>query len=97
MSAEDDIRKASDKFYAALKRTINGDATQMTEVWSQNSDVSTLHPIGGSQVGWDEVRVSWENLSKICSNGSVKLTDQRVCAGADCSYEGILSRLETSQ
>ena len=87
MSAEDDIRKASDKFYAALKRTINGDATQMAEVWSQNSDVSTLHPIGGSQVGWDEVRVSWENLSKICSNGSVKLTDQRVCAGADFSYE----------
>jgi arsenite methyltransferase len=42
MSAEDDIRKASDKFYAALKRTINGDATQMAEVWSQNSDVSTL-------------------------------------------------------
>lgn len=26
MSAENDIRKASDKFYAALDRTINGDA-----------------------------------------------------------------------
>src|ERR1700751_2479227 len=87
MSAENDIRKASDKFYAALNRTIDGDATQMADVWSQNADVSTMHPTGGSQVGWDEVRPSWENLAKICSNGSVKLSDQRICAGDDFSYE----------
>jgi hypothetical protein len=33
----------------------------------------------GSQVGWDEVRASWENLVTICSNGQVRLSDQRIC------------------
>jgi ketosteroid isomerase-like protein len=87
MSTENDMRKASDKFYAALNRTLNGDARPMVDVWSQNSDVSTTHPIGGSQVGWDEVRTSWENVARICSNGQVKVSDQRICVGGDFSYE----------
>jgi hypothetical protein len=32
MSIEDDIRKASDRFYVALNRTVNGDARPMGEV-----------------------------------------------------------------
>jgi ketosteroid isomerase-like protein len=87
MSTEIDVRKTSDKFYAALNRTLNGDARSMVDVWSHNSDVSTMHPIGGSQVGWDEVRASWENLAGICSNGQVSLSDQRICVGGDFSYE----------
>jgi hypothetical protein len=51
MSAENDIRKASDKFYVALNRMLNGDPSLMADVWSHNSDVSTMHPIGGSQIG----------------------------------------------
>ncbi len=87
MSTENDIRKASNKFYVALHRTLNGDARPMVDVWSHNSDVSTMHPTGRIQVGWDEVRASWEDLSKICSNGQLKLIDQRICAGSDFSYE----------
>jgi hypothetical protein len=32
MSTEDEIRKASDRFYVALNRTVNGDAIPMDEV-----------------------------------------------------------------
>jgi ketosteroid isomerase-like protein len=87
MSAESDIRKASDKFYVALNRMLNGDLTPMVDAWSHNSDVSTMHPIGGSQIGWDEIRTSWENLAKICTNGRVELRDQRISVGSDFSYE----------
>ena len=50
MSAENEIRKASDKFYVALNRMLNGDPRPMVDVWSHKSDVSTMHPIGGSQI-----------------------------------------------
>ena len=86
MSIENDIRKASDKFYAALNSTLNGDWTPMADVWSRNPDVSTMHPVGGTEVGWDEIRASWENLAKICSNGRVELRDQRICVGEDLAY-----------
>ena len=46
MSTEDDIRKASDKFYAALNGPhLNGDWTPMADVWSRSPDVSAMHPI----------------------------------------------------
>jgi ketosteroid isomerase-like protein len=87
MSAESDIRKASDKFYAALNSILNGDWTPMADVWSRSPDVSTMHPPGGTEVGWDEIRASWENLAKICSNGRVELHDQRISIGEDLAYE----------
>jgi SnoaL-like protein len=87
MNAENDIRKASDKFYAALNSTLNGDWTLMAEVWSRNPDVSTMHPARGTEVGWDEIRASWENFAKISSNGRVELRDQRISAGEDLGYE----------
>ena len=46
MAAEDEIRQASEQFYAALNREINGDPGPMTGVWSHDSDVSTMHTLG---------------------------------------------------
>jgi ketosteroid isomerase-like protein len=34
-----------------------------------------------------EVRASRENLARICSNGQVRLSDQRICVGGGFSYE----------
>ena len=87
MSAENDIRKASDKFYAALNSTLNGDCTPMADVWSRNPEVSAMHPVGGTEIGWGEIRASWENLAKICSNGTVELREQRISVGEDLAYE----------
>jgi ketosteroid isomerase-like protein len=66
---------------------LNGDPTPMVDAWSHNSDVSTMHPIGGSQIGWDQVRASWESQAKICKNGQLRLSDQCICVGSDFSYE----------
>ena len=44
-------------------------------------------PSGGIEVGWDEIRASWENFAKISSNGRVELRDQRICVGEDLAYE----------
>ena len=52
MAVEDEIRQASEQFYAALNREINGDPGQMVELWSHGSDVATMHPLGGRELGW---------------------------------------------
>jgi ketosteroid isomerase-like protein len=73
MALEDEIRQASEQFYAALNRMINGDPEPMMEVWSHGSDVATMHPLGGRETGWEEVRASWEQVAQVFSEGQVSL------------------------
>ncbi len=87
MTAEDEVRSASEQFYAALNRLLNGDAGPMAEICSNTTDVTTMHPIGGRQVGWDQVRESWEQVAKIASDGQVKLGDQLIHVAGNVAYE----------
>ncbi len=83
MAAEDEIRQASEQFYEALNRLVNGDPRLMAEIWSHNSDVATMHPIGGRQVGWEQVRASWEQVAQALSDGQVSLEDPIIFPIAD--------------
>jgi ketosteroid isomerase-like protein len=87
MSTEDEVRQASDRFYAALNRMLNGDAGPMMEVWSHSSDVTTMHPIGGREVGWEQVRVPWEQVAAICSGGQGTLRDPLIRVVGDLAYQ----------
>lgn len=87
MSTEDEARKASEQFYAALNRMITGDAGSLSAIWSQSADVTTMHPIGGRQVGWDKVRESFQGVAHIASDGRVKLEEQILHVAGDLAYE----------
>jgi ketosteroid isomerase-like protein len=87
MSAEDEVRKASTQFYAALNRMLNGDASQMQGVWSHGPGVTTMHPVGGREVGWAQVERPWTELAKLISEGQAGLNDQVVQAAGDLGYE----------
>jgi ketosteroid isomerase-like protein len=87
MSTEDEVRQASDQFYAALNRMLNGDAGPMMEVWSHTSDVTTMHPIGGREVGWEQVRVPWEQVAALSSGGQVTLRDPLIQVVGDLAYQ----------
>ena len=87
MSAEDEVRAAADRFYAALNGILNGDAGPMAKIWSQSADVTAMHPIGGRQVGWDQVWGSWQQVAEIASGGSVALRDRLVRVVGDAAYE----------
>ena len=87
MALEDEIRQASEQFYEALNRTINGDSGSMMEVWSHGSDVTALHPLGGRETGWREVRASWEQVAQEFSDGQVSIEDLVVVPlSADVAY-----------
>src|SRR5918995_3311832 len=83
MAVEDEIRQASEQFYEALNRTINGDSGSMMEVWSHSSEVTTLHPLGGRETGWEEVRASWEQVAQEFSEGQVSIEDLVVVPVSD--------------
>ena len=87
MSAEDEVREASDQFYAALNRMANGDAGPMMEVWSHTSDVSTMHPIGGREVGWEQVQGPWEQVAAIASGGQITLADSLIWVVGDLAFQ----------
>ena len=87
MSTEDEVRKASQQFYAALNRMANGDVSSMADIWSHSATVTTMHPIGGREVGWDEVRGPWGQVAGLASGGQVRLRDQLIEVSGDIAYE----------
>jgi ketosteroid isomerase-like protein len=46
-----------------------------------------MHPIGGRQVGWNEVWETWEQVAQAASDGKVQLKDQLIRVAGDVAYE----------
>ena len=89
MSKEADVRAISNRFYSGLSRM---DVAALPEIWSHSDDVTTMHPMGGEQVGWDEVRASFEQAAGPMTDSHVELVDQRIYAGTDLAYETGIER-----
>ncbi len=87
MSEENNVRKASERFYTALNSMLNGDADPLAKIWSHAKTVTTMHPIGGLQTGWDGVRESFEQVAGLASGGNVQLRDQTIRVVGDMAYE----------
>jgi ketosteroid isomerase-like protein len=87
MSNEVEVRQASAQFYAALNRMLNGDAGPLADIWSHDATVTTMHPIGGRQVGWAHVRDAWEQVARVATGGLVTLEEQILHVSGDLAYE----------
>ena len=87
VAAEDDVRSASDQFYSALEAMANGDASFMADIWSHENDVTTMHPVGGREEGWDAVSGSWEGVAAASADGTVTRSDQIIRVIGDTAYE----------
>jgi len=87
MSKEDQVREASEAFYRALNSMANGDAAPMADVWSHSEEVTTMHPIGGREVGWAEVEKPWQQVASLASTGRIALKDQLIRVSGDLGYE----------
>lgn len=76
MAVEDDVKQASDDFYAALNHMLaNGDAASVTAVWSRGEAGSTMHPIGGREAGRDQVLHAWEQAAPALTDGRASADD----------------------
>lgn len=84
--SKDEVRAASKAFYEALNRMLNGDAGSMAEVWSHDA-ATTMHPVGGRETGWAEVRETWERVAGASSDGRVELADSHLTVAGDAAWE----------
>ena len=87
MSTAEDVRNASRQFYAALNRMLNGDPGPMAEIWSHGAQVTSLHPIGSREIGWDAVRGSFGQVAHLASGGKAELKEAIVQVAGDMAYE----------
>src|SRR5262245_45698366 len=87
MSVEE-VRQASDRFYAVLNRGINGDISdEMFDIFSHADHVTAMHPMVGRQIGWPEFRASFEMAAGAVDGGSVEASDLRITLlGDDAAY-----------
>jgi ketosteroid isomerase-like protein len=81
------VKAASNAFYAALTKMCNGDASAMAGAWSHGATVTTMHPIGGRETGWDAVKASFEGVAKAAKGGGVKLKDQALQVSGGLAVE----------
>jgi ketosteroid isomerase-like protein len=65
-------------FYEALARA---DLEAMMEVWSEDEEVSCIHPGGQRLSGFAQVRETWAHIFKSDQRLQVHLSDQVVVAG----------------
>lgn len=87
MADQSGVRKASKEFYVALNGMLKGDAGALGRIWSHSTSVTTMHPVGGREVGWSNVSETWEQVAKVMSDGQVALNDQLIRVTEDMAYE----------
>jgi ketosteroid isomerase-like protein len=86
-------QEAETAFYEALER---GDLDAMMEVWSDEDEVSCVHPGGPRITGYEQVRENWAQIFQSGQRLQVYLSDQVVVSGMMFSvhslHENILVR-----
>ena len=73
-------------FYDALQRA---DLDAMMEVWSEDDEVSCIHPGGARITGYEQVRENWSRIFKSGQRLQVSLSDQVVVSGMMLSLHSL--------
>jgi ketosteroid isomerase-like protein len=71
-------QEAETAFYEALERA---DVDAMMEVWSDDDEVSCIHPGGPRVSGYAQVRENWAQIFKSGQRLQVSLSDQVIVSG----------------
>ena len=87
MSEMNEIRAASAEFYTALNRMAAGDAAPMADAWVPSANASAQHPIGGRDLGYDDIISSFSKVAGIAEGGDIQLLEQKIIAGSDMAVE----------
>jgi ketosteroid isomerase-like protein len=87
MSQEENVRKASKQFYAALNGMVRGESGTMSKAWSHTGSATAMQPIGGLLTGWDGVRDSFEKFAEVADGGEVTIDNQVIRVVGELAYE----------
>ena len=79
------VREAVARFYVAVNTMFRGDIMPMKPVWSHAEDVTYMGPMGGFEVGWNQVLANWEQQTKMKLGGKVRPEGIRIAVGEHIS------------
>jgi ketosteroid isomerase-like protein len=83
MSTEQTVREFVERFYAAIERMLNGDPAPMLALWPHGPEATVMHPDGGRQMGWEEVRGAFEGWSSAVASGRVTPRDVSIVTSTE--------------
>lgn len=86
MKAEQDLRVANDRFYAALNAMFTGNLQPMNDIWSHGPRVTDMGPFGGRLTGWEAVSSEFRKEAAMKLGGKVVCKDLHIFAGTDMGY-----------
>lgn len=84
-------QEAEAAFYEALERA---DIDAMMEVWSEEDEVSCIHPGGPRLSGFERVRENWAQMFKSGQRLQVQLSDQVVLSGLMFSVHSLHENIQ---
>ena len=87
MTVEDEVRAASQRFYDALNKTVNGDAKAMDEVWEHGDGTSAMNSMGACETGWTKVAETYQEVASMASEGRMELKERRLRIFGDVALE----------
>ena len=83
-------QEAEAAFYEALERC---DLEAMMEVWSEDDEVSCVHPDGPRLTGFEQVRENWAQIFNSGQRLQVNLSDQVIVSGMMFSVHSLLENI----
>lgn len=84
-------QEAEAAFYEALERA---DIDAMMEVWSEEDEVSCVHPGGPRLTGYEQVRENWAQMFKSGQRLQVQLSDQVIVSGLMFSVHSLHENIQ---
>lgn len=87
MESNDNVQRASEAFYGALNEMLAGDASSLSDIWVQSPEATTMHPIGSREVGWDDIKASFERVARSSEGGHVEMTERLIRVHGNVAHE----------
>jgi ketosteroid isomerase-like protein len=78
-----EVLLANDAFYVAFEA---GAMAAMVDLWDHSDEVICTHPGMPTVRGWDEVRLSWEQILRHGGQMQFIVTDERVVVYGDVGW-----------
>jgi hypothetical protein len=87
---EDDMRRASERFYEAANTVLGGDAEPMLLIWSHADDTTYCDTRGAVQRGWVALEAYWRQAAEQNAGADVRLVttprEQAIYASGNLAY-----------
>jgi len=97
---EDDVRRASQRFYQAVNSILGGDAAPMLAIWSRADDTTYCDTRGEIQRGWAGLEGYWRPAAERNAGAEAKLTttarEQAMYATAALAYTVMIEEVRQS-